>query len=205
MGSTALAIKEDNVPAHVAASMGAGRGNENVGAERTDTSFEALLQKMSRRSRQTPRQVRRKGAEPGLLVYNTLTDQVYSATTLHMLQLHVQAVNTLSGEIVTQAVVYSVELTDLQLQPKKLCRGNRTDLTTMTVSPNTPTHVWCLKNPETGELEAFSCHHGLSPAPSSESPRAWNCSDRYERRRSFRWLCGTMLAVPPRTRWAKHL
>ena len=83
MGSTALAIKEDNVPAHVAASMGAGRGNENVGAEVQIPRLK-LLQKMHDEVDKNHAKFV-KGAEVGLF-YNTLTDQVYSDT-LHIISI----------------------------------------------------------------------------------------------------------------------
>ena len=83
MGSTALAIVEDKVPAHIAANMDAGRGNEHVGAE-LKTPKVKLLQKMSNEVDKhhtdfVP------DADVGLW-FNDLTKEVYTDT-LHIISL----------------------------------------------------------------------------------------------------------------------
>jgi len=145
MGSTALAIKEDNVPAHVAASMGAGRGNENVGAEVQIPRLK-LLQKMHDEvDKNHPKFV--KGAEVGLF-YNTLTDQVYSDT-LHIISITFSSEYTVWKNRDAGGGLLGSYGSAIAAQEAIEATGRPDDYT---VSP-THRHMLVLKDAETGELE----------------------------------------------------
>jgi len=145
MGSTALAINEDKVPAHVAASMGAGRGNENVGSEVQIPRLK-LLQKMHDEvDKNHPKFV--PGAEVGLF-YNTLTDEVYSDT-LHIISITFSSEYTVWKNREAGGGLLGSYPTAIAADEAIEETGRAADYT---VSP-THRHMLVLKNAETGELE----------------------------------------------------
>lgn len=145
MGSTALAIKEDNVPAHVAASMGAGRGNENVGSEVQIPRLK-LLQKMHDEvDKNHPKFV--KGAEVGFF-YNTLTDEVYSDT-LHIISITFSSEYTVWKNREAGGGLLGSYGSAIAAEEAIQATGRPDDYT---VNP-THRHMLVLKDAKTGELE----------------------------------------------------
>lgn len=145
MGSTALAISEDKIPAHVAASMGAGRGNENVGSEVQIPRLK-LLQKMHDEvDKNHPKYV--EGAEVGLF-YNTLTDQVYSDT-LHIISITFSSEYTVWKNRDAGGGLLGSYPTAIAADEAIQETGRPNDYT---VSP-THRHMLVLKDAETGKLE----------------------------------------------------
>jgi predicted transcriptional regulator len=145
MSSTALAIPEDKVPAHIKKAEGVGRGNENVGNNVTIPRVK-LLQKMSDEvDKHHASYV--KGAEPGHFL-NTLTDHNYgeelyaiSITFKHEFTVWRKrdAGGGLLGSFSSQAEAQ--DAINAQDKPQDY------DIT------ETHTHVLLLKDPETGNLE----------------------------------------------------
>jgi hypothetical protein len=145
MSSTALAIPEDKLPAHLKNSVGVGRGNENVGSNVTIPRVK-LLQKMSDEvDKHHANYVA--GAEPGHFL-NTLTGQNYgeelyaiSLTFKH--EFTVWRKRDAGGGLLGSFPSNADAQAAIDVQEKPLDY----DIT------ETHTHVLLLKNPESGDLE----------------------------------------------------
>lgn len=143
--STALAIAESNVPAHIKNVQGVGRGNENVGAHVTIPRIK-LLQKMSDEvDKHHPNYV--KGAEPGHFL-NTLTghnygEDLYAISITFKNEFVVWRKRESGGGLLGSFAsnLEAQEAINAQEKPQDY------DIT------ETHTHVLLLKDPETGELE----------------------------------------------------
>jgi len=147
MGSSALALPEDKIPAHIAANMAtAGRGNEHVGANVQIPRLK-LLQKMHDEvDKHHPKYV--KGAEVGLF-YNTVSNKVYG-----------EAVKIISITFKSHYVVWKTRdagggllgnfETAQEAQEAIQATGRVEDY------DMTPTHqhLLIIKDPKTGELES---------------------------------------------------
>jgi hypothetical protein len=147
MGSSALALPEDKIPAHIAANMAtAGRGNEHVGANVQIPRLK-LLQKMHDEvDKHHPKYV--KGAEVGLF-YNTVSNKVYG-----------EAVKIISITFKSHYVVWKTRdagggllghfETAQEAQEAIQATGRVEDY------DMTPTHqhLLVIKDPKTGELES---------------------------------------------------
>lgn len=147
MGSSALALPEDKIPAHIAANMAtAGRGNEHVGANVQIPRLK-LLQKMHDEiDKHHPKYV--KGAEVGSF-YNTVSNKVYG-----------EAVKIISITFKSEYVVWKTRdagggllgnfETAQEAQEAIQATGRAEDY------DMTPTHqhLLIIKDPKTGELES---------------------------------------------------
>ena len=143
--STALAIPENNVPAHIKKAEGVGRGNENVGTHVTIPRVK-LLQKMSDEvDKHHPNYVQ--GAEPGHFL-NTLTgnnygEELYAISITFKNEFVVWRKREAGGGLLGsfRSNAEANEAISAQEKPQDY------DIT------ETHSHVLLLKDPETGNLE----------------------------------------------------
>jgi len=143
MSKTALAISEDNIPAHI--KNAAGRGNENVGQQVTIPRVK-LLQKMSDEvDKHHANYV--DGAEVGHFL-NTLTGENYGeelyALSITFKTEHVVWRAREAGGGLLGAFSSNMEAQDMINQQEKPADYTITE---------THTHLLLLKNPKTGKLE----------------------------------------------------
>jgi len=143
--TTALALPENNVPAHIKKAEGVGRGNENVGTHVTIPRVK-LLQKMSDEvDKHHPSYI--EGAEPGHFL-NTLTgssygDAIYAISITFKNEFVVWRKREAGGGLLGSFSSHADAQDAINTQEKPLDY----DIT------ETHSHVLLLKDPETGALE----------------------------------------------------
>jgi hypothetical protein len=147
MGSSALALPEDKIPAHIAANMAtAGRGNEHVGANVQIPRLK-LLQKMHDEvDKHHPKYV--EGAEVGSF-YNTVSNKIYG-----------EAVKIISITFKSEFVVWKSrdagggKLGDFETAQAAQEAIQATGRIEDYVVTPTHQHLLIIKDPKTGELES---------------------------------------------------
>jgi len=146
MSSTALALAEDKMPAHLQKVEGVGRGNENVGSHLAIPRVK-LLQKMSDEvDKHSPGYV--KGAEAGDFI-NTLTNNIYGE------EMYVLSI-TFKNEFVVwrKREAGGGFLGNYPSHAEAQAAVDETDKPEDYDITETHSHLLLIKDPKTGELEA---------------------------------------------------